>query len=78
MLTNRPEFHELDVAALQLGAATTSVYNTSAPEQILHVLRDAGSRVLVTERALLDRVLAVRRAAQLTISACTSARPDAF
>jgi long-subunit acyl-CoA synthetase (AMP-forming) len=55
MLTNRPEFNLVDTAAMHLGAIGTSIYNTSAAEQIAHVLSDAGARVLVTERALVER-----------------------
>jgi long-subunit acyl-CoA synthetase (AMP-forming) len=33
MLTNRPEFHFADSAAIHLGATPFSVYNTSAAEQ---------------------------------------------
>ncbi|MGH2764276.1 MAG: AMP-dependent synthetase/ligase [Thermoleophilaceae bacterium] len=55
MLTNRPEFHWFDVAALHLGATPFSVYNTYAPDQIRHLLEDAGARVVVTEKAFEDR-----------------------
>ncbi len=58
MLTNRPEFSLVDVAAMHLGAAAFSVYNTSSPEQIEYLLGDAGNRVIVTEDAFLDRVQA--------------------
>ena len=57
MLVNRPEFHLLDNAAMHLGAGPLSLYNTSSPEQILHLLRSAGNRVVVTERQFLERVL---------------------
>ena len=60
MLTNRPEFHLVDVAAMHLGAVAFSVYNTSSPEQIEYLLGDAGNRVLVTEAAFLDRVQAAQ------------------
>jgi len=62
MLTNRPEFHFVDTAAIHLGATPFSVYNTSTPEQIAYLLEDAANRVLVTEQALLDTVLAARDA----------------
>ncbi len=58
VLTNRPEFHLLDTAAMHLGATPFSIYNTSSPEQIAYLLADAGNRVLVTEAAFLDRVQA--------------------
>jgi long-chain acyl-CoA synthetase len=57
MLTNRPEFHWVDTAAMHLGAAPFSVYNTYSAEQIEHLADDAGSRVVVTERAFLETIL---------------------
>jgi long-subunit acyl-CoA synthetase (AMP-forming) len=60
MLSNRPEAHLIDTAALHLGATPFSIYNTSSPEQIEYVLTDAACRVVVTERQFVDRVLAVR------------------
>jgi long-chain acyl-CoA synthetase len=56
MLTNRPEFHWFDAAALHLGATPFSVYNTYAPEQIQYQVRDAGARIVVTEKAFADRI----------------------
>jgi long-chain acyl-CoA synthetase len=58
LLSNRPEFHVADAAALLLGATPFSMYNTSAPEQLTHVIADAGCRVVITEDALLDRLRA--------------------
>ena len=58
MLTNRPEFHLLDTAAMHLGATPFSIYNTSPAEQIAYLLSDAGNRVLIAESAFLDRVRA--------------------
>src|SRR5690349_10990066 len=60
MLTNRPEFHLADTAAMHLGATPYSVYNTSTAEQIEYLVADAANSVLVTEQAFLDTVLAVR------------------
>jgi long-subunit acyl-CoA synthetase (AMP-forming) len=60
MLTNRPEAHLIDTAALHLGATPFSIYNTSSPEQIEYVLADADCRLVVTERQFVERVLAVR------------------
>ena len=60
MLTNRPEFHFFDTAALHLGAAPFSVYNTYVADQIEYLAKDAGARVVITERAYLDTILAVR------------------
>ena len=56
MLTNRPEFHLLDTAAMHLGATPFSIYNTSSIEQIAYLLGDAGCRVAVVEAAFLERM----------------------
>ena len=60
MLTNRPEFSLADTAAMHLGATAFSVYNTSSAEQVHHLFRNAGNRVVVTERQFLPRVLEAR------------------
>jgi long-chain acyl-CoA synthetase len=60
MLVNRPALHLTDCAAMHLGATCFSVYNTSSPEQVEYVVGNAGNRVLVTEQAFLDTVLATR------------------
>jgi len=60
MLVNRPALHLTDAAAMHLGATTFSVYNTSSPEQVEYVVKDAGNRVIVTEQAFLETVLAAR------------------
>jgi len=57
LLTNRPEFHLFDTAAMHLGAPGWSLYNTSAFEQMAHALVVTGSRVLITEQAYLERAL---------------------
>jgi long-chain acyl-CoA synthetase len=62
MLTNRPEFWFADMGAVHLGATPFSVYNTSTAEQIEFLVADAGCRVVFTEMAFLERVLAVREA----------------
>jgi long-subunit acyl-CoA synthetase (AMP-forming) len=62
MLVNRPALHLTDAAAMHLGATCFSVYNTSSPEQVEYVVRDAGNRVIVTEQAFLETVLAARDA----------------
>jgi long-subunit acyl-CoA synthetase (AMP-forming) len=61
MLTNRPEFHIADSAALSLGATPFSLYQTLAPDQIAYQLTDSNARVLVTEPAFLDNVLEARK-----------------
>jgi long-chain acyl-CoA synthetase len=59
MLTNRPEFHWFDAAALHLGATPFSIYNTYAPDQIEYQLQDAGANIVVTEKAFADRIRGV-------------------
>ncbi|MEO8969201.1 MAG: AMP-binding protein, partial [Solirubrobacteraceae bacterium] len=61
MLTNRPEFHLLDTAAMHLGAAAFSIYNTSSEEQIAYLLHDAGCAVVVVEAAFAPRMAAAAR-----------------
>ena len=56
MLVNRPEFHLVDTAAMHLGAVPFSLYNSSSPEQIEHLLNDSGARIVVTEQAFLDSI----------------------
>jgi long-subunit acyl-CoA synthetase (AMP-forming) len=60
LLSNRPEFHLVDTAAMHLGATPFSVYHTNSPEQIAYVLSNSEARVFVTEAAFLDRVLETR------------------
>jgi long-subunit acyl-CoA synthetase (AMP-forming) len=60
MLVNRPALHLTDAAAMHLGATCFSVYNTSSPEQVEYLVRDAANRVIVTEQAFLETVLAAR------------------
>jgi long-subunit acyl-CoA synthetase (AMP-forming) len=67
MLTNRPEFNLVDTAAIHLGATPFSIYNTSPPEQISYLLGNAGSRVVVTERAFLRQVRGALAAGELAV-----------
>jgi long-chain acyl-CoA synthetase len=61
MLTNRPEFYWCDAGAQHLGALPYSIYNTYTPDQIAYLLGDAASRVLITEQAFVEQVLAAQR-----------------
>jgi long-chain acyl-CoA synthetase len=63
MLVNRPEFHFCDAAAMHLGATPFSIYNTYTPEQIQHLLNDAETKVVITEAAYAEKILAARSAA---------------
>src|SRR5271166_2008771 len=61
MLSNRPEFHICDLAAMMLGATPFSIYNTYAPNQIQYVVSDAEAKILICERQYLPQVLEARR-----------------
>lgn len=60
LLSNRPEFHLVDLAAITLGATPFSIYNTYSPEQIEYVVADAEAQIAVTEPGLVDNLLAAR------------------
>jgi long-chain acyl-CoA synthetase len=60
MLSNRPEFHIVDLAAVTLGATPFSIYQTYAANQIEYVVADAAARFAVVERQYLERMLEVR------------------
>jgi long-subunit acyl-CoA synthetase (AMP-forming) len=78
MLTNRPEFHLVDTAALHAGATPFSVYNTLAPEQIAHLFSNAGNRVVVCEEQFLGQIRAAAVSTATTIDhiVCVDAAPD--
>ncbi len=61
MLSNRPEFHLCDLAAMMLGATPFSIYNTYSPEQISYLLTDAEARTLICEQQYLAQVLQARK-----------------
>ena len=60
MLSNRPEFHLCDLAAMMLGATPFSIYNTYTPEQIQYLLEDADAKIIICEQQTLPRVLEAR------------------
>ncbi len=61
LLSNRPEFHIADLAAVRLGAVPFSVYATLPPEQMAYVLCDAQARIAVVECGFLETFRAARR-----------------
>src|SRR6516165_12665162 len=75
MMTNRPEFHLADTAALHLGAIPFSVYNTFAAEQIAQVLANAGNRVVVCEEQFARRLLEVADGTAGEHVVCVDGRP---
>jgi long-subunit acyl-CoA synthetase (AMP-forming) len=60
MLSNRPEFHLCDLAAMMLGATPFSIYSTYSPPQIQHLVSDADASVLICEQQFLPQVLEAR------------------
>jgi long-chain acyl-CoA synthetase len=60
MLSNRPEFHLVDLAAVTLGATPFSIYVTYPPEEIQYLCSDAACRVAIVEEAFLPVVLKAR------------------
>src|SRR3954462_6701958 len=55
MLTNRYEAAVVALATLHLGAVPVSLYNSTAPSQLVYLLDDARWDVFVTETALADK-----------------------
>ena len=54
MLSNRPEFHVVDLASVTLGATPFSIYQTFAPSHIEFVISDSGARIAVVQSEHLD------------------------
>ncbi len=63
MLSNRPEFHLCDLAAMMLGATPFSIYNTYSAEQITYLLGDADAKLVICEQQYLEQVLEARSGA---------------
>src|SRR5205085_462231 len=61
MLSNRPEFHIADLAAVTVGATPFSIYTTYPPEEIRYLVEDSGATVVFVEQALLEAVLEARK-----------------
>jgi long-subunit acyl-CoA synthetase (AMP-forming) len=76
MLTNRPEFHLADTAALHVGATPFSIYNTFAPGQIAHLFANAGNRVVVCEEQFLDQIRAAVPETAVEHIVCVDAAAD--
>jgi long-chain acyl-CoA synthetase len=60
MLSNRPEFHLADLAAVTLGATPFSIYVTYPPAEVEYLCSDSGAKVAIVEQAFLPVVLAAR------------------
>ena len=61
LLSQRPEFHLIDLAAMTLAGTPFSLYQTLAPEQIRYVLQDAKPRLAFVDEAHVDRFLEASR-----------------
>jgi long-chain acyl-CoA synthetase len=48
---NRPEWHMVDLATIDLGAADVPVYGTLTPAQISYQIKDSGSKIAIAENA---------------------------
>ena len=58
---NCPEWIEADLAGMTIGVVPVPIYPTSTPDQIVHIVTDAGIRVIVTAGPKeLDRILEAR------------------
>jgi long-chain acyl-CoA synthetase len=75
MMANRPEFHLADTAAMHLGAAPFSVYNTLAAEQITEVLGNAGCQVVVCEEQFATRLIEGSRGTAVEHVVCVDGQP---
>ncbi|WP_019068155.1 AMP-dependent synthetase/ligase [Streptomyces hokutonensis] len=75
MLRNRPEFHVADTAVLHLGAIPFSVYNTSSPQQVAHLLTDSRARLVITEECFLPVLDQPARAVDATVVTVDGAFP---
>ncbi len=63
MLSNRIEFHVVDLAAAMLGATPFSIYETYPVEEVEYLLGDAVSKLAVVEQSHLELMLAARERA---------------
>ncbi len=58
---DRPEWHMVDLAVLDLGALDVPIYSTLAPDQIAYQVNDSGSKVVVAEnREQMAKFLEIR------------------
>ncbi|MCZ4652139.1 long-chain fatty acid--CoA ligase [Gordonia amicalis] len=67
MLTNRPEFHLVDTAAVHLGAVPFSIYNTSSSDQIEYLFGNAENSVVITEQKFLPVITSANTAVERII-----------
>lgn len=73
MLTNRPEFHVVDSAAIHLGAIPFSIYNTLAAEQIAYLFSNAQARVVICEAQFVEKIKAANTTGAIGQIVCVDA-----
>ena len=61
MLSNRPEFHVVDLAVAMLGATPFSIYVTYPAGEIEYLVGDAASKVAIVEQTFLPVMLEARK-----------------
>ncbi len=61
MLSNRPEFHVVDLAVAMVGGTPYSIYVTYPAEEIRYLMTDAATKVALVEQAFLPVVLEARK-----------------
>jgi long-chain acyl-CoA synthetase len=76
MTTNRPEFALSDTAVMHLGATPFSVYATSSPEQINHVFRNAGNRIVICETIFLPQIRGGLEGTEVDTIICIGEAPE--
>ncbi|MEE2031167.1 AMP-dependent synthetase/ligase [Rhodococcus chondri] len=76
MLTNRPEFHLVDTAAMHLGAVPFSIYNSLTAEQITYVLGNAGNRVMICEEQFVPVLRKALGDTKVEHLVCIDAKPE--
>jgi len=79
MMGNRPEFFPADVAAMHLGAACLSVYQTLPAKDIAWAMEDSGTALMFTDAASLPVALQAREACpDVQIVVVDGSHPDAL
>ena len=81
MMSNRPEFHAIDLAVLFCGATPVSIYNSSAPDQIDYLVNHCGAKMAILENdgfkarfdAVGDRLGTIETTVMVETSDATSA-----
>jgi long-chain acyl-CoA synthetase len=61
MMSNRPEFHIVDLAVVTIGATPFSIYNTYPAAEIAYLCQDAEARVVICEQAHLAVILEAKK-----------------